>query len=461
MFYREFYGSGKYASLAPSGWEKNAAVLDAHNVSQPEALNFYPGYIPKEGVPYYPADEWESALKAAKYTAASLWLKNWTKDKSDPTCNVNAIWSQFSKSSICTEVGHGDPDSTWLEVGLNGKWPGWKAVVSFNYSSGKFHLVVKNCSQTPNIIVYNKDIPSSDMAPAIFTMISCYTGEISDGTNQTAVISSGFTHAGFVAFIGPAEYQTKCFWEFVPQGVGSMQGKLFVDKIATKNIAIGTAFAEAKWEAWQYWKNKGHADDRDAQMYLLYGDPALEPYKPNMPYKSESAFDVSVDFGEIKTGSDFSVKVTAKDLVTGSAVSGATVTVKYNGKTYNTADSSITPPKTEGAYPMEIMVAKAGYATVTLKYTTQVEKGLTDITTLLIFVVIILFVVVIAAIAMRKKPGAGDDEGAESEEEDDIEEAGEEGKEPKEEDEEDKEKEREDGKDKNKKPKGPKVLGED
>jgi hypothetical protein len=442
IFYREFLTGGKYATLAPSGWETRASVLNAHNISQPENLVFNPGMVPATDKEYYPSLDWKNALVNAGFTTTGLWLKNWTSDKSDQTCNVNKIWDTFSKSSICTEVGHGDPDSTWLEVGRTGGWPGWKAVVSFNYSSGKFHLVVRNASASPTVIVYNKDIPSSDLAPSVFVMISCYTGEIGDGTGQKTVFSSAFSHAGAVTFIGPTEYQTKCFWDHCPDGIGSRQGKLFVDKISSQNIPVGTAFANAKWEAYTYWKSQGHTEDRDANMYLLYGDPKLEIYKPNVAFTDKKLLNTVVTTGDINTGAEISVKVTVSDLVTETSVSGATVTVVFNGKTYTGSDVKVTGPAAEGPCTLKVTASASGYESASMEYTVNAVKatggkeGL-DTTTVAIVVLLLVVVVVLLAATMRKKP-----------------------KKPEEEPESEEDEEKEEEEEKEKKKTGPKVLGD-
>jgi ribosomal protein L12E/L44/L45/RPP1/RPP2 len=448
LFYREFLTGGKYSSLAPAGWENRASVLSAHNGSQPEDL-IYDGARPRNDQHYFPTKEWAVNMTSAGYSTTSLWIKNVTKDYTDKDAGVNEIWENFTKSGIILTHAHGDPDSTWWEAGRLCKWPGWKAVVSFNYSSGKFHLVIRNASVTPTVIIYNKDIPASDLPPSVAIMIACYTGEMSDGTKQTDVFSSAITHAGAVVFIAPTEYQTKCYWKYVPEGPGTLQTLLTANTIATQNVPVGTAYADAKWNAYQHWKSIGHVEDRDCDQYLFYGDPKLEVYKPNVAFTDKKLLSTVVTTGDINTGAEISVKVSVSDLVTETPVSGATVTVEFNGKTYTGSDIKVTGPAAEGACTLKVTASASGYEPASMEYTVNAVKATSgkeslDTTTVAIVVLLLVVVVVLLAVAMRKKPNKKEEE---PEEEDDEEE-----EEEKEEDDEEEEKE--------KKKTGPKVLGD-
>ena len=58
FFRKEFLPGGKYAALAPAGWETKAVLYDGHRLNQPDEGG--PDASPKE--PFYPANEVMAAL---------------------------------------------------------------------------------------------------------------------------------------------------------------------------------------------------------------------------------------------------------------------------------------------------------------------------------------------------------------------------------------------------------------
>ena len=117
-------------------------------------------------------------------------------------------------------------------------------------------------------------------------VIGCNVGTIySPFKSNLEFIPTAAIHAGAVAFMAPNKCQSICFWRYAPKGAGASQCIYFWENALGKKLPIGQALIEAKWAAYQEWKDKQSESDRgkdsdnaieiDAPSMILYGDPAL------------------------------------------------------------------------------------------------------------------------------------------------------------------------------------------
>jgi len=145
-----------------------------------------------------------------------------------------------------------------------------------------------------------------------------------------------------------------------------------------QNIPIGSALAEAKWEAYNEWDMPDDArDEPDGPAFHLFGDPAFEPYKPGKEYQDENKFDIIIDYEKPKTGKSVEVTVEIMDLETRQIITDASITAKFENKIYSGSEFKITAPDDEGSYQMEISVNKNGYQQIKTKFWVNVEKSTT------------------------------------------------------------------------------------
>ena len=258
FFRKEFLPDGKYAALAPKGWEKKAVVFDGHRLNQPDEGG--PDASPNE--PFHPAGEVQAVFTKNELKADYVFPRDETKkDDTRPlACDLFATTSDYG---FVQYVGHGDPPHLRIEAGRTGK-------------------DIKNYLATG--AEFRKRL--NFQAPTVVYVIGCNVGTVcAPFKSNEEFLPTSATHAGAVAFMAPNKCQAICFWRYAPKGPGATQCIYFWENALAKKMPIGLALIDAKWRAYQEWKDKQAEADRgkdtdnvieiDPPSMVLFGDPAL------------------------------------------------------------------------------------------------------------------------------------------------------------------------------------------
>jgi hypothetical protein len=258
FFRKEFLPGGKYASLAPAGWETKAVLYDGHRLNQPDEGG--PDATAKE--PFYPAREVLASFTRNGLKTDYVVPRDETrKDGSGPT--GRELLEQTGAYGAVQFITHGDPPYMRIEVGKNGK-------------------DVKNYMATGPEFRKHLNFP----APTAVYVIGCHVGTVyAPFRSNDDFLPMSAIHAGTVAFMAPHNCQAICFWRYAPKGPGSSQCFYFWENALAKKMPVGLALIDAKWRAYQEWKDKqfetardkdsDNAIEIDAPSLLLFGDPAL------------------------------------------------------------------------------------------------------------------------------------------------------------------------------------------
>jgi hypothetical protein len=381
FFYKEFLTGGKYSSTLPINWEKNAAVVDGHRLNQPR--NGGPPHT-SSSQPFHPAGEIETEFISHNLTTDYLVPKNKT-NPFDTNPSKTELLISIQNNSMIQFVAHGGsmagPGIMWMEGGYD--------------LAGEEE---KNKHK-----VYASDILNLSLAPGCIYVIACHNGHIFLNMDKYELLPLAYIHSGAVCYIAPVTCQSICFWENAPEGVAATQAMYFWQNILESNTAVGTALAEAKYSAYNDWKiDDDPREEPDCPAFHLFGDPAFEPFKPEVPFDSNKDMDLHVSYPEVKAGEKLEINVEVTDLGTTQSIPDAVVTITFNGKSSTGYTASFDVPDEEGEYGIEISVDKDDYQELTAKYNTFVEKGEEEDNTLIILGVIILIIVVIAMVIIAK-----------------------------------------------------------
>ncbi len=258
FFRKEWLPGGKYAALAPAGWEKRSVVFDGHRLNQPDEGG--PDASPSE--PFHPAGEVRDYFSTIGMKNDYVFPRDETKaDTSKPV--ASDLFASTSMYGFVQYVAHGDPPYLRIEAGRTGR-------------------EMKNYLATgPE---FRKQL--NFKAPTAVYVIGCNVGTIyAPFKDNHEFIPTSAIHAGAVAFMAPNKCQSICFWRYAPKGAGASQCIYFWENALGKKMPIGQALIEAKWRAYEEWKSKQYDADRgkdsdnaieiDAPSMILYGDPAL------------------------------------------------------------------------------------------------------------------------------------------------------------------------------------------
>ena len=399
IFYREFIPGGLYGSVAPSNWQRTASIIDGHRLNQPED---YPNgllWVPE--VPYHPSHYVMGIFENASFDTEYYLVRN-ESDPYDTNKTVFEYMDIVTGSSLVQFLPHGGSTYLRIEVGVD---PVTKEERSVNLrSSDVWKLNFK--------------------APTICYATCCKSANpfmLDAGKKTSDFMVAAFVHAGCAAFIGTPEIQSTCFWDEAPIGVSTEQNILAWQKVLGSNMPLGKALGEAKWEAYLWarekWPAKAGSDatfDVDCMTYNLFGDPALEPYKPDTPFATQPRFEFGPHYDEPVSGEFFDVSIKVIDPETGAAIEGATITVEFDGQTRTGGDVRFTAPEKAGDYRMEITVEKAGYEDITARYWLHVKDGGNDGGMLIwIIVMIVVMIVIILIIVLSRRSGKENDEDTE------------------------------------------------
>jgi len=258
FFYKEYAPGGKYAGLAPAGWEKKSVVYDGHRLNQPDEGG--PDASPDK--PFFPAAEVQQLHAKAGLSGEYVFPRDQTKKDAQGTA-APELFGQTSPYGFIQYVTHGDPPYMRIEAGRTGK-------------------DMKNYMATGPEFRKRLDFK----APTIAYVIGCNVGCIlAPFKSNDEFLPAAAIHAGAVAFMAPNKCQAICFWREAPKGPGSDQCMVLWENLLQKKMPVGPALVEAKWQGYNNWKDKQFAEDRgkdsdnaleiDAPSMVLFGDPAL------------------------------------------------------------------------------------------------------------------------------------------------------------------------------------------
>jgi hypothetical protein len=360
FFYQEYLPGGDYRNVAPNNWEKTASIIDGHRLNQPE--NYPYNLIWHISDPYHPSNWVENEFNNASLDTTYYLVRN----ESDPFDTNKTI---FEAMDICTDsaylefLPHGGSTYLRIEIGVD---PATGEAKSTNY--------------------YSKDVRDLYFEAPTITYTTCCKGAtpfmLDEGFEITDFMVPAFIHAGCVAYIATPEIQSTCFWTEAPYGVSTEQNYLTWRNLFSDNLPIGKALLEAKWTARNNWQNKVDGDDPthevDCISYNLFGDPALEPYKPKIPYESKKQLDIVVQYEDPESDSDFKPTITIKDLNTGQVITDADIKSEFNEKIGSGVGPELNTPELDGSYEMKITVNKEGYEQLDAKYWVHISKSDSD-----------------------------------------------------------------------------------
>jgi hypothetical protein len=330
LFYNEFLPGGDYYSYTPPDWQTKACFADGHRLNQPEPDNIYWD----RNKPYYPYEEVNPVFSNADLKTKYYLPRN-ESDPYDKNLTINGIMQKTTDYGYFHFMPHGGLTNLRIEVGID--------------ATGKAQNVFLEAS-TINSLQYK--------APTFVFTTCCKGGvwSLDTGYNPSDFISSAFIHAGAVAYIATPEIQAGCFWKEAPYAVSGEQAIDFWKNVFSSNVAVGSAWREAKWSGHKTWDEKTPKPSDisthhvDSISYVLWGDPELEIFKPKIPFSAVEELDVEVSIPNIVKEKEFTVGVTVTDQKTGNPITDASVKVTFQGTEKTGSSVKFTAPKDAGEY---------------------------------------------------------------------------------------------------------------
>jgi hypothetical protein len=343
FFYREYLPGGSYYSSTPAGWEKKASFADGHRLNQPEpdSLDW------NADTPYYPYEGVNPAYINAGLTV-NYYLPRNESDPYDTNMTIEKIMESTTNTGFLHFMPHGGLTNLRIEVGVDNV-------------TGRQNVFLE--ASTINELNYK--------APTMIYTTCCKGGVwmLDSGYEPSDFITSSFIHAGAVAYLATPEIQSACFWKDAPFSVSGDQAIKFWENIFSGNIPIGKALRDAKWTAHETWEAKTpkptspKTHHADCISYTLFGDPALELYKPKVQYKDESEFEIKVNVDELIAEEDFTLTISVLNVETNAELTDATLKVTFEGTEKTGSSVTFTAPKDAGEYQLSVEVTKTGYRT--------------------------------------------------------------------------------------------------
>jgi hypothetical protein len=378
--YRKFLPGGEYAEFAPESWERNSSVIEGHRINQPN----FGGPSVSCDVPYIPAGDVDEVFSQAGYNETYYLPRN-ISVRGDDNMPIGEILDRsLSSSSMVLINAHGGVagEQALLEIGID-------PVLEKEYL----------------FILDEEEAQKRKLPPSVVYVIGCETGATSIDISMDSYLSLGFIHSGAVAYIAPDTFQTICFWDKAPDGPEATQTIYFFQNLLNENIPIGKAISDAKWKAYLEWENDTTAKDDIAGVTVhLYGDPAFEPFKPNVSYVDKKQFDIISSYeGLVDYGSSFDFSVSISDFVSDAEIKDAEVTITFEESSVSGYSASFTAPDKKGAYIVDVIVDKNGYEGIKARYRIYVPKSKGEFSPYPLFGAGIAAVIVIAVIYAVKR----------------------------------------------------------
>ena len=258
FFRKEFLPGGKYAALAPAGWEKKAVLYDGHRLNQPDEGG--PDASPNE--PFHPANEVMAALTKGGLKTDYVYPAR-RDQQGRPEADGRRVAGEDRR----------------LRRGAVHR--SWRSAVHAD-RGGQTRKRHEELHGYRARVQEHLNFP----APTAVYVIGCHVGTVyAPFRSNDDFLPMSAVHAGSVAFMAPHNCQAICFWRYAPKGPGASQCFYFWENALTKKMPVGPALVDAKWRAYQEWKDKQAEADRDkdsdnaaevdAPSLLLFGDPAL------------------------------------------------------------------------------------------------------------------------------------------------------------------------------------------
>ena len=127
--------------------------------------------------------------------------------------------------------------------------------------------------------VFGYDINEIDFHPSVVFMVSCSAGR-TDNVTLNQSVTAGIFHSGLATFISA----TRDAWsnDIGRDGLGNCLGRLFFEQLV-RNESVGTALLEAKNLYNNLFKDNEQENIPDKitlYEFVLYSDPAFNPYEP-------------------------------------------------------------------------------------------------------------------------------------------------------------------------------------
>jgi hypothetical protein len=383
--YREFLPGGEYEDLTPESWERNSSVIEGHRINQPN----FGGPPIFSDIPYFPAGDVDEIFSLAGYNETYYLPRN-ISVRGDDNMPIGEILDRsLSSSSVVLINAHGGVagEQALLEIGID-------PVLEKEYL----------------FILDEEEAQKRKLPPSVVYVIGCETGATSVDISMDSYLSLGFIHSGAVAYIAPDTFQTICFWDKAPDGPEATQTIYFFQNLLNNNIPIGKAISSAKWEAYLEWENDTTAKDHIAGVTVhLYGDPAFEPYKPNVSYADKKQFDIISSYeGLVDYGSSFDFSVSISDFDSVLEIDDAEVTITFEKSSVTGYSASFTAPDKKGAYIVDVIVDKNGYEGIKARYRIYVPNSKGEFSPYLFIGAGIAAVIVIVGIYAAKRTRKSD-----------------------------------------------------
>jgi hypothetical protein len=383
--YRKFLSGGEYAEFAPQSWESNSSVVEGHRINQPN----FGGPTVLSDVPYFPAGEVDEVFSQAGYNETYYLPRNISVRGDDNLPIGEILDKSLSSSSMVLINAHGGVagEQALLEIGID-------PVLEKEYL----------------FILDEEEAQKRKLPPSVVYVIGCETGATSLDISMDSYLSLGFIHSGAVAYIAPDTYQTICFWDKAPDGPEATQTIYFFQNLLNNNIPIGKAISAAKWQAYLEWENDTTAKDDIAGVTVhLYGDPAFEPFKPNVSFADKKQFDIITAYeGLVDFGSSFDFSVSISDFDSDLEIDDAEVTITFEESSVAGYSASFIAPDKKGAYIVDVIVDKNGYEGIKARYRIYVPNSKGEFSPFLYMGAGIAAVIVIAGIYAVKRTRKGD-----------------------------------------------------
>ena len=193
FFRKEFLPGGKYAALAPAGWENKAMLYDGHRLNQPDEGG--PDASPNE--PFYPAKEvMDASTKGGLKADYAFPATRRRRTTGGP--RASQLLEKTGDYGEVQFIAHGDPPFMRIEVGKQGK-------------------DMKNYMATGPEFRKHLSFP----APTAVYVIGCHVGTVyAPFRSNDDFLPMAAVHAGSVAFMAPHNCQAICFWRYAPRDPG-------------------------------------------------------------------------------------------------------------------------------------------------------------------------------------------------------------------------------------------------
>lgn len=111
-----------------------------------------------------------------------------------------------------------------------------------------------------------------------YFLASCQTGKVDNVSVEKGVVYT-FIHNGIASYIAPTRTAFTGWILPFEDWNANLLGRLFFEELV-KNLTVGEALVNAKHRYYELCKEKNLNDSLTLYEFVLYGDPAFNPYEP-------------------------------------------------------------------------------------------------------------------------------------------------------------------------------------